>query len=219
VGDDALAGKKKKKKGKGHPTHVFVDSSFAPGEVNRIPIISLVNTSITAEAESYFFPMLSNALADKPQYVVVDVVQTAREAAEKEVQKDHLTLVRQWENVRKFSGEGLSRVAEALAADYVMACEISEWESKEVEWNVEGRSYSLVEAQIKIFDPTEGKLLVEVRDKIKLQSRLYDPRSHSGGMVDDVGIQRGASGHIVPPAPPVEDAAEQVALNLVSALP
>jgi hypothetical protein len=221
AGGEATAKEKKKKlkADRGHPTHAFIDSSFAPGEVNRVPIISLDNTTTTADAEARFFTMLTNVLAEKPHYVVLDLGQVAREVAEKGIGDEYEVLVGQWKRGRKLAPSTLKSFASAFGADYVMACEISEWESKEIDWNVEGYSHSVVEARIRLFSPASGKMVVDLQDRVMLKSRLYDPRAHGGGMVDDLGIQRGASGHVVPPAPPIEDAAEKVVVNLVSQLP
>ena len=61
-----------KKPPKGHPTYVFVDSTFAPKGTNRISI-NFTNTSANVDALDGFFPFFDSALqAKKPGFILID---------------------------------------------------------------------------------------------------------------------------------------------------
>jgi hypothetical protein len=209
--------KGKLKARRGHPVYIFSDSTFVPGEVNRIPIVTFVNTTTAADAVSKFFPILEETLRHKPHFVVINPARTEAEAGQKGVVDDHRALVRQWDGGREFVPETVRKMATALNAAYLMGGEISEWESEQIPWNVEGYSHSDVEVHLKIFSGKTGELVWEARDKVELRGGHHDPAA-SQGVVDDLGIQRG-KGQIVPPPPPIDEAAKQAAENLVGALP
>lgn len=208
--------KTKKKGSKGHPTYVFVDSTFAPQGTNRIAV-NLTNTTGDTDAYHKFYALFENAMRDKAGFILVPRDEVAAEAEKKGLKSDQQALARRWEHERKFDPEMLRRVATGLGLAYYLEGELSEWHSEEVQWSVEGYSHSEVKAEIRIFSGTTGQLVYEAHDRIELKSQFHDPRAQ-GGIVDDLGIQRGGS-QVVPPAPPIDDAAEQVAKNLVSAIP
>jgi hypothetical protein len=201
----------------GHPTYLYADSAFAPAEVNRVALVAFTNATTTANAVDYFYRTLKETLREKPRYAVMDLAQVQREAAKQNVKEDHQALIRQWEDHRTLVAETVRHFASALNAPLIMAGEISEWQSEQVAWNVEGYSHSDVEVSLKLYSGETGALVWEARDKVELKSAPHDPRA-SSGVVDDMNIQRG-SGQVVPPAPPIDDAAEDVAKNLVKALP
>ncbi len=208
--------KSKLKPRRGHPVYLHADSAFTPGDVNRVAIVSFVNTTTTADAVGKFFPLFEETLRNKSYYVIVPPAQVEAEARQA-AKEDHQAMVRQWDTQRNFLPDNVKRFATALNAALIMGGEISEWDSEQVAWNVEGNSHSDVEVSLKLFSGKTGELVWEARDKVELKGGHYDPNA-SGGVVDDLGIQRG-KGQIVPPAPPIEDAAKQVAENLVAALP
>ncbi len=219
AGDDKKEkDKEKAKKTKGHPVYVFADSGFVPTGANRVLIVAFLNTTSTAQAEQKFFPMFEDAVRGKAALTFVDEGNTAAEAQRKGLSADYAALKRQWEANRSFDPATLIRFADSLNAQYVMGGDVSEWSSTLVDWNVEGYSHSDVHASTKIFDGTTGKLAWEARDKVELRSSLHDPHAQSSGVVDDIGIQRGGR-QTVPPAPPIDEAAHQVAKNLAGALP
>jgi hypothetical protein len=216
--DDKDKGKAKTKARRGgHPTYLFADSTFAPGEVNRIPLVAFVNNTTTAHAVDYFYPLLAEAMREKPRYALIDVAQVGREAAKNEVKGEHQALIRQWEDNRTLVADTVRRVASALNASFLMAGELSEWQSEQVAWNVEGHSHSDVEVRLKLYSGETGALVWEAADRVELKSAPHDPRA-SSGVTDEYSIQRGR-GQVVPPAPPIDEAAKQVAKNLVGALP
>lgn len=208
--------KGKLKPRRGHPIYLHADSAFAPSEVNRVLIVAFVNTTTAADAVDKFFPLLEKTLRDRPQYVIVPPSQVAAEAERKGAKEDYQALVRQWGD-RQFVPDTVQRFATALSASLIMGAEISEWQTEQVAWNVEGYSHSDVEVHLKLYSGKTGALAWDARDKVELKSSHHDPQA-SGGVVDDLGIQRG-KGQIVPPAPPIDDAAKQVAENLVGSLP
>lgn len=225
AGADAADKDKSKDKGKGkgkgtrgHPVYLWADSAFAPGALNRVLLINFVNTTTTADAVTWFAPLLDEALRDKPRYAVVDAPQVEREAATKGIKEDYAALAGQWKADRSFDPETLKRFAEALDAQLVMGAEVSEWLSEQIAWNVEGYSHSDVEVRLRIFSAETGALVWEARDKVQQKSAHHDPNAGQAGVVDQLGIQR-AQGQVVPQAPPIDDVAKQVAKNLVSALP
>lgn len=208
--------KAKKKGSKGHPTFVFVDSTFAPQGTNRVAV-NMTNTTGNVDAYDDFYTMFENALRDKAGFILVPREEVAAEAEKKGIKSDQEALARRWKEERKVDPEMLRRVSTELGITYYLEGELTEWNSAQVEWNVEGYSHSEVKAEIRIFSGATGQLVYEAHDRVELKSQLHDPRGQ-GGMVDDLGIQRGGS-QVVPPAPPIKDAAEQVAKNLVSAIP
>ncbi len=209
--------KKTKKPPKGHPTYVFVDSTFAPQGTNRIAI-NFTNTSANVDALDGFFPFFDNALrAKKPGFILIDRYQLEGDAAEKGLAADLEALSRRWKQERKVDPEMLSRFSTELGLSYYLEGELKEWHSEQVEWNVEGYSHSEVSAEIRIFSGQTGKLVYEAHDRIEVKSQFHDPRAQTG-VVDDLGIQRGGS-KIVPPAPPINDVAEDVATSLVYGIP
>ena len=215
----AVGDSKKAKKAKGgHPVYFFADSTFVPTGANRVLIIAFLNTTSTAQAEKKFFPMFEEAVRGKAALTFVDEGNTAAEAQRKGLTADYQALKQQWENDRRFEPATLIKFADSLNAQYVMGGDVSEWSSTQVDWNVEGYSHSDVHASTKIFDGTTGKLVWEARDTVELKSSLHDPHAQSSGVVDDIGIQRGGR-QTVPPAPPIDEAARQVAKNLAGALP
>jgi hypothetical protein len=209
--------KKTKSRRGGHPTYLYADSAFVPAEANRVPLVALANTTTSADAIDLFSRILGEELRSKPRYAVMDPARVKAEAAKAGVKDDHQALVRQWDQNRTLVPETVRQFATALKASLVMAGEISEWQSEQVEWNVEGYSHSDVEVNLKLYSGATGALVWEARDKVQLKSAPHDP-SASSGQVDDFNIQRGR-GQVVPPPPPIDDAAEQVAENLVKALP
>jgi hypothetical protein len=214
---DAKSKDKAKKKGpKGHPTFVFVDSTFAPQGTNRIAV-NLTNTTGDTDAYHKFYSLFENAMHDKAGFILVTRDEVAVEAQKKGLKSEQEALARRWENERKFDPEMLRRVSTELGLAYYLEGELSEWNSVQVEWSVEGYSHSEVKAEIRIFSGATGQLVYEAHDRVELKSQFHDPRAQ-GGVVDDLGIQRGGS-QVVPPAPPIEEAAEQVAKNLVSMIP
>ena len=208
--------KAKKKGSKGHPTYVFVDSTFAPQGTNRIAV-NLTNTTGDADAYHEFYTLLENAIRDKAGFILIPREDVTVEAEKKGLKNEQQALARRWKEERKVDPEMLRRVSSELGLSYYLEGELTEWNSQQVDWNVEGYSHSEVKAEIRIFSGTTGQLVYEAHDRVELKSQLHDPRAQ-GGMVDDLGIQRGGS-QVVPPAPPIKDAAEEVAKNLVSAIP
>ncbi len=219
VGPDALlaAKKKAKKKGsKGHPTYVFVDSTFAPEGTNRM-MVNFTNTSGDVDALDKFYPLFADAMRDRAEFILVDGAQVAAEAHKKGLAAEREALARRWKQERQVDPDMLQHFSSELGLAYYLEGELTEWHSEEVDWNVEGYSHSEVKVRISIFSGQTGKLVYEAHDRVELRSQYHDPRAQTG-VVDDLGIQRGGS-HIVPPAPPIERAAEQVAANLVSEIP
>jgi hypothetical protein len=215
---DQKKDKEKSKKSKGHPVYVFADTSFAPAGANRVLVVAFLNTTSTAQAEQKFYPLFEEAVRPKAALTFVDEGNTGAEAQRRGLTADYEALKRQWEDNRNFDPATLIRFADSLNAQYVMGGDVSEWSSTLVDWNVEGYSHSDVHASAKIFDGATGKLAWEARDKVELKSSLHDPHAQSSGVVDDIGIQRGGR-QTVPPAPPIDEAARQVAKNLAGALP
>jgi hypothetical protein len=208
--------KTKKKGSKGHPTYVFVDSTFAPQGTNRIAV-NMTNTTGNVDAYHEFYTLFENAIRDKAGFILVPREEVAFEAEKKGLKNEQQALARRWKDERKVDPEMLRQVSTALGLAYYLEGELIEWNSAQVEWNVEGYSHSEVKAEIRIFSGQTGQLVYEAHDRVELRSQLHDPRAQTG-MVDDLGIQRGGS-QVVPPAPPIRDAAEEVAKNLVSAIP
>ncbi len=208
--------KTKKKGSKGHPTYVFVDSTFAPQGTNRIAV-NMTNTTGDVDAYHEFYTLFENAIRDKAGFILIPREEVAIEAEKKGLKNEQQALARRWKEERKVDPQMLRRVSSELGLAYYLEGELIEWNSQQVDWNVEGYSHSEVKAEIRIFSGTTGQLVYEAHDRVELKSQLHDPRAQ-GGMVDDLGIQRGGS-QIVPPAPPIKDAAQDVAKNLVSAIP
>ena len=201
----------------GHPTALFVDPAFVAAEAMRLPIVSYENTSTNPDASTYFFQHVEDALREKPAYTILGTWAVDRDVRRKKLKEQHQALQAQWREGRTFEPSTLREFGTAFGTDLVMGIELTEWESVEIDVNVEGYSHSDVAATMKIFDVHTGKLLWEATDRMELKSPHWDPSS-GGGRKDELGIVRGQS-RVVPQAPPVDEAARRVAVNLVSSLP
>jgi hypothetical protein len=209
---------KKDKRAKGHPVFVYADSGLAITGTNRVLVVSLLNSTGTQGVEHELYPLFAEAARVRPALTLVSEAEVAREAERKGLTSDYQALKMQWEANRSFDAALLKKVADSLDAQYVLAGDISEWSSTTVDWNVEGYSHSDVTASFKLFSAASGQRIWEARDKVELRSPIHDPQAGASGAVDDLGIQRGGR-QSVPPPPPIDEAAKQVAVNLGSSLP
>ena len=203
--------------GRGHPTYTLADPGFQPTGTLRLPVLGFANSSEAADAVSYFYPHLEDALREKPNYVMISRWTVQRDARRKKIEATHEALETQWRKNRAFDPDMLKEFGAAFGVEYVFGAEVSEWQEKEVDMNVEGYSHSDVAAAFKIIAVDTNTPVFEVRDKLEIKSAYYDP-STGASRSDRGGIARGEN-PIVPSPPPIDEVAKRVATNLVAALP
>lgn len=208
---------------KTHPVKVYVDDSFAAGELEKIavfPFSSAVSpVSDPDRRSSRTFDQLFRAELDKRsdyKWVAPGSVQYVLDRGG--VEGGAQSFVDDWRQKRVVNKELLDEIGKALKVDAVLVGVVELWQQDEVDPRENAVPATYVGATVTIFDVKDGKVLFEASDEDMLEGMRSEDR--------DKQIIRSGSGQIYSDptgsmykAPPFEEVAVKVAQALAQSIP
>jgi hypothetical protein len=201
---------------------LYLDPEFDTMEIGTVAILPLANTTGEADAEKILGNAIEAQLATRTDYSFMTAQRLRRKCSAGGLSSDLESFRRQWVHTKAFKPDLARKLAKELEIDAFLVGEVTKWEKVDLPAAQSGYPHSDVGCRMLLMHARTGKKLWEGLGEKTVKGPYYDPTEEEiTGFVDEAGIARGSGGKPVQTieAPAIREVAEQVANDLVRALP
>jgi hypothetical protein len=201
---------------------LYVDPSYSQSNIKTVAVLPLSNTTGEADVDKILGNSIEAQLATRTDYTFMTAERLQRKCSAAGLSPDLESLRRQWVHTREFKPDLSRKIASELGVDAFLVGQVTKWEKVDLRAEQTGYPSSTVGCRLLLMDARTGNRLWEAsREKIT-KGQYYDPSQQEVTQyMDQAGIVRGSGGKPVQTieAPPIREVADQVAIDLVKAIP